>query len=131
MALQGKAGSAGSLMVSLVAVEALRAATGETTASSGGRAVAGGRASPRSQGVGAAAGASEVRVDVGSMVLAPTVKRDLEVANVWVEVDLLGLAEASQLRTKRVHKSSVNLDFGFSTAVDVAGAGASCDGVNL
>ena len=61
-----------------------------------------------------------MRVDVGSMTLAPAIKRDLDVADVWVEVDLLGLAEASQLRTKRMHKSSANLNFGFSTSVTVA-----------
>ena len=67
-----------------------------------------------------AAASGPVRVDVGSLTLTPAIKRDIDVADVWVEVDMLGLAEASQLRTKRVHKSSANLDFGFSLSVPVA-----------
>ena len=41
----------------------------------------------------------------------------------WVEVDLLGLADASALRTKRINKNSANLDFGFTQTVSVAPGG--------
>ena len=105
VALQGKSGPTGTLVVSLAAVDAMRAASGQPAAAS------------------VAAASSSVRVDVGALSLAPAVKRDVDVAEVWVEVDLLGLAEASQLRTKRLHKSATNLDFGFSTSVAV-GAGS-------
>ncbi|KAL3930451.1 MAG: hypothetical protein SGPRY_001527, partial [Prymnesium sp.] len=65
----------------------------------------------------------DLHVAIHEMSLTDNLKRDPEVREVWVEVDLLGLAEASQLRTKKLHKSATSLDFGFSTSVTV-GAGS-------
>ncbi|KAL1530447.1 hypothetical protein AB1Y20_001350 [Prymnesium parvum] len=108
VSLQGKTGSAGSVTVSLVALEALRSVSGEV---------------PSARGRRPAVDSASVRVEVGALTLSPSVQRDPEVTDVWVEVDLLGLADASQLRTKRLHKSAPSLDFGFSTSIAV-GAGS-------
>mmetsp|Transcript_14090 Transcript_14090/g.37115 ORF Transcript_14090/g.37115 Transcript_14090/m.37115 type:complete len:554 (-) Transcript_14090:76-1737(-) len=103
VALQGKAGAAaGNLVVSLVALDALRAATGQAVPAAATQPVS-----------------TALRVDIGAMTLAPTIKRDLDVADVWVEVDLVGLTDPSQMKTKRLHKSSVNLNFGYAQSVPV------------
>jgi hypothetical protein len=62
-----------------------------------------------------------MRVDIGSVALSAAMKRDADVTDVWVEVDLLELAEEAQLRTKRLHKGAPNLDFEFSSSVVITG----------
>ena len=107
--LQGKQGSAGQVVVSLLALDALRAASGEVAAAP--------------VAAVSTAGPSSLRVDVGALTLTAAVKRDIDVADVWVEVDLLGLVDASALRTKRINKTSANLDFSFTQTVSVAPGG--------
>ena len=61
-----------------------------------------------------------MRVDIGSIAMSSAMKRDADVTEVWVEVDLLELVDEAQLRTKRIHKGAPHLDFEFSAAVAIA-----------
>ena len=83
------------------------------------------------RGVGPAGGPSEAAgpgaaIAIGAGEAFPKLKTNyLAEANllptcVWVEVDLLDLAEPSKLRTKKVHKLTQPLDFRFSLAIGVA-----------
>ena len=61
-----------------------------------------------------------MQVKVGVLALSPAVRQDASVTDVWVEVDLLDLADAAQLRTKPQRKAAASLDFGYSHSVGVA-----------
>ena len=61
-----------------------------------------------------AAAADAVRVEVGGLTLSSAVRQDASVTEVWVEVDLLELASAAQLRTKPQRKTAAAIDFGYS-----------------
>ena len=67
-----------------------------------------------------AAAADAVRVEVAGLALSSAVQQDASVTEVWVEVDLLDLASAAQLRTKPQRKTASALDFGYSHSVSVA-----------
>jgi len=67
-----------------------------------------------------AAAADAVRVEVGGLALSSAVRQDASVTDIWVEVDLLDLASAAQLRTKPQRKTAAALDFGYSHSVSVA-----------
>ena len=66
------------------------------------------------------AAADAVRVEVAGLALSSAVRQDASVTEVWVEVDLLDLASAAQLRTKPQRKTAAALDFGYSHSVSVA-----------
>ena len=66
-----------------------------------------------------AAAADAVRVEVGGLTLSSAVRQDASVTEVWVEVDLLELASAAQLRTKPQRKTAAAIDFGYSHSVSV------------
>ena len=53
---------------------------------------------------GSGAARRSVRTRVTVRKCSAAAKRDIDVADVWVEVDLLDLAEPSKLRTKKMHK---------------------------
>ena len=62
-----------------------------------------------------------LQVEVNGLALAPKVREDASVGEVWVEVDLLdGLQETAELRTKQLRKSAVPLDFAYSHSLSVA-----------
>lgn len=63
---------------------------------------------------------ASIRVDVGKLALVPALKADIDVNDLWVEVDLLGLGEPDALRTHRLQKTSAPLNFGYSASFDIA-----------
>ena len=92
MPLKSCVGQAGSLTVSVTGLEALRVAQNF-------------------------ARADELRVDVGALSLSPALRRDADTSEVWVEVDMLGLASTADLRTRHLPKGAARLDFRFSHTV--------------
>jgi len=112
--LQGpKGASVGTLTVSVLAAETLQAALGTAAPTNAADAFLG-------RGAAAGARADSMQVKVGVLALSPAVRQDASVTDVWVEVDLLDLADAAQLRTKPQRKAAASLDFGYSHSVGVA-----------
>ena len=94
-------GSAGTVTVSVLALEALRAASATEAAA------------------GVASDVASVRVDVSRLSLSPAVTKDTSVTDLYVEVDLFGLGDPASLRTKPLKKAAT-VDFGYTYSVAVA-----------
>ena len=83
-------------------------------------------AMPPLRGVSAAAASAfaaspgQLTVEVGRLALTPAIRQDMDIGDVYVEVDLLGLVDPSQLATQIMHKGSAPLDFKFAQAVTIA-----------
>ncbi|MEC8039065.1 MAG: hypothetical protein VX152_12355, partial [Pseudomonadota bacterium] len=68
-----------------------------------------------------AVASDSVRVDVMELLPNDALRQDTSVGDVWVEVDLFGLADASELKTKPLRKGAAGpLDFAFSHTAKVA-----------
>ena len=124
--LQSGQGSAGTVTVSVLALEALRAASAPAAAG-----VAPGVALGVAPGVApvdaflgksssTVGGRSDaVRVDVSRLSLSPAVTKDTSVTDLYVEVDLFGLGDPASLRTKPLKKAAT-IDFGYTYSAAVA-----------
>jgi hypothetical protein len=122
VALQGRKGPAGTLKVSLIALDALRwiqdPSDMGSAASSRGRATARGAAPAPAPPERPA-----VRVEVGALTMTPRLRDDINVDEMWVEIDMIDMGEKAALSTAHLKKLSARgkpLDFGFSHAIEVA-----------
>lgn len=101
-------GDAGTLSVSVAAVDALRLA---------GASVA---AAPRAAAAGGPAPASPtLTISIGELALGRSVLDDASVGEVWLEIDLMDMSDSAQLRTERAPKRT-SLSLGYSHSVAIA-----------
>jgi len=116
IALQGLKGSVGTLRMSVIALEALRAALPTNVLSS----IEEESARLAEGAVASAATPQMVRVEVGALNLASALKSDPEVGEVWIEVDLVDIGDKAALVTPHLRKTAAPLDFKFSHSVSIA-----------
>ena len=112
--LQSAQGNVGTLTVSVLALEALRAASAPPPPGTAPVDAFLGKSSSAPSGRSDA-----VRVDVSRLSLSPAVTKDTSVTDLYVEVDLFGLGDPASLRTKRLKKAAT-VDFGYTYSVGVA-----------
>ncbi|KOO35408.1 hypothetical protein Ctob_016335, partial [Chrysochromulina tobinii] len=116
--LQGPAGDAGTLTVSIRAVDVIKAVLAPPLRGSA-RQEAMPRTKPAASGTGRQP-IDTVRIDVGRLELAPTIRSDPSVGELFVQVDLLDLGSSGALKTARLPKGGSALDFKFSHSVSIA-----------
>ena len=66
-----------------------------------------------------AVGADTLRVDVMELLSYDALRQDTSVTELFVEVDMAGLKDATHLKTKALKKNAAALDFGYSHSVSV------------
>jgi hypothetical protein len=115
--LQGRKGPAGTLNVSLAALDALRALDAPAGGSAASRFSRGGASQ---QPAPAAAPDPLLEVEVGAFTIAPALRNNREVSEVYVEIDLVDLVDAAQLTTQRLNKLTPRLDFRFRHSLPIA-----------
>ena len=67
-----------------------------------------------------AVGADTLRVDVMELLSYDALRQDTSVTEIFVEVDMAGLKDATHLKTKALKKNAAALDFGYSHSVSLA-----------
>ena len=136
--LQGRKGAAGTLKVSLIALDALRTIEDPSYVPDGGgaRAAAPASASARASARGAApaaassargggGGGSAVRVEIGAFSISPRLRNNIDASELWIEVDLVDIsADKAALTTHHLSKLAKPLDFGYSMEVPTTAGSA-------
>ena len=112
VALQGRKGPAGTLKVSVIALEALGAVSGAPAATAASAAAEPGLADD-------AGGVPELRVEVGNFTISQALRNNIDVSELWVEVDVLGLGDKAAMATPHLRKLVKPLDFKYSHAIEV------------
>ena len=118
--LQGQAGNAGTLKVSLLAIDALRALDGGG-GSSASRSLSGAYGQAPADADYPPPGSGFIEVEISSFAVSPALRNNQDVSDLWVEVDLSPqVADRSQLTTSRIHKLTSRLDFKFRQSIAIA-----------
>lgn len=119
--LQGRSGNAGTLKVSLLALDALRALDAGAGGSAAKRFIAGGPSAAPAGSDFPTAGTGYLEVEIGAFVVSPALRNNQDAGDLWVEVDLgPQVAERRELTTDRIHKLTSRFDFKFRHGVAIA-----------
>ena len=118
--LNGSVGVAGTLTVTILAVDVMKAVLAPPPRGGGRQEqVAGrGRAQPTAGGA-ARLPTDTIKVDISSLSLPPNLRNDPNIAEVFVEIDLVDIGDKAALTTTRIRKTSSPLDFRYSHALTI------------